>query len=133
MPEVSLFRLYLLRAMYLLIAFGMGLQIWPLLFHHRPWELMHGVAVCFLAALTLICLLGARYPLRMLPILLYELLWKSIWLLAIALPLWRAHQLPPDFPETIKACLMGVILVPLVLPWPYVFANYVKMRGDRWK
>lgn len=26
---------------------------------------------------------------------------------------------------------MGVI-VPVVIPWSYVFANYVKKPGDRW-
>jgi len=26
---------------------------------------------------------------------------------------------------------MGII-VPLILPWRYVFANYVKKPGDRW-
>jgi hypothetical protein len=77
--------------------------------------------------------LGIRYPLQMLPMLLFELLWKAIWLLAVALPLWSAHHLDPDTMDTVNACLMGVVLCLIVIPWPYVLANYAKKPGDRWK
>ncbi|WP_312109910.1 hypothetical protein [Brevibacillus reuszeri] len=33
--------------------------------------------------------------------------------------------------ETAIACLWVVIL-PFVIPWRFVFINYVKKRGDRW-
>src|SRR6266566_6186703 len=130
--EESTFRLYLLRGLYLLICIGLGSMIWPLMFHHRPWSVMHGVANSLLAALSALMALGIRYPLQMLPLLLFELLWKTIWLVAIALPLWYAHQLDAETMETVQACLIGVILCPLVIPWPYVLATYVKKPGDRW-
>jgi len=115
--EVPLWRLYVMRGLYLTIAMLMGGQIWPLVFHHRPWELMHGVAVAMLAAVTGLCLLGLRYPLKMLPLLFVEFAWKSIWLLSVALPIWRSG-VPFDAgtAETVKACLMGVI-IPVVIPW----------------
>ena len=134
MAEVSTFRLYLMRAMYLLIFVGLGSEVWPGIIHHaKPWDLMHGVACSLLAALSALVALGIRYPLQMLPLLLFELLWKAIWLVAVALPLWSAHQLDPDTMETVNACLMGVVLCPIVIPWPYVLANYVKKPGDRWR
>jgi hypothetical protein len=34
--------------------------------------------------------------------------------------------------EDIQAVAMVVILIPLI-PWRYVFAQYVLKRGDRWK
>jgi hypothetical protein len=68
----------------------------------------------------------------MLPLLLFELVWKAIYLIAFALPLWSAHQINAAAPEDIKACLMVVIFIPLV-PWRYVFAHYVVKHGDRWK
>lgn len=77
--------------------------------------------------------LGLRYPLQMLPLLLFELVWKSIWLIAVAYPLWSAQQIDADTMETVKACLMGIVLFPIAMPWPYVRAKYVKMPGDRWK
>ncbi len=133
MTDVSTFRLYLMRALYLMICVGEGSIIWPLMFHHQPWDLMHGVACSLLAALTAVVALGVRYPLQMLPLLMFELAWKSIWLVAIALPLWSAHQLDPETMETVRACLMCVIICPLVIPWQYVWANYVQKPGDRWK
>ncbi len=130
---VSLLRLYALRAFYLLMAVGQGAIQWPLILHHTaPWSMMSGVAHAMLAALSLVALLGVRYPLKMLPLLLFELAWKTIWLVGIALPLWLAHNIDADTAETVKACLLGVI-VPFVLPWPYLIANYVKKPGDRWR
>lgn len=131
--EVSTFRLYLMRALYLLIAVGLGSMIWPGIIHHaKPWGHMQGVANALLAALSALAAVGIRYPLQMLPLLLFELLWKAIWLLAVALPLWSANQLDADTLETVKACLMGIVLCPLVIPWGYVLRTYVKKPGDRW-
>jgi hypothetical protein len=130
--DVSTLRLYLMRGLYLLITVGLGSMIWPLMFNHKPWDVMHGVAMSLLAALSALMALGIRYPIKMLPLLLFELLWKAIWLIAIALPLWRANQLDAETMETVKACLMGVVICPLVIPWGYVLRNYVLKRGDRW-
>jgi len=75
--------------------------------------------------------LGLRYPLRLLPLLLFELVWKSIWLIAIAYPLWAANQMDGDVWESVRACVMGVVIMPIAIPWPYVWNNYVKAAGDR--
>lgn len=133
MSEVSTLRLYLLRAMYLLIVVGLGVTIWPGILN-PPETLSHmaGVVRSVLGAVSLLALLGIRYPLKMLPLLFFEFVWKTIWVLAFGLPLWSAQQLTPDTRETLEACLMGVVLVPLVMPWRYVFANYLKAPGDRW-
>src|ERR1700738_3989932 len=131
--DVTTFRLYLMRGVYLLVVAFLSPQMWPLLIHHRPWnDLMHGVAVSLLAALGALMALGILYPLKMLPVMLFEFLWKAVWVAAIGLPLWRAGKLDADAADTFKACFMGVILVPLIIPWPYFWANYVKAPGDRW-
>ena len=55
MHEVSLFRLYVLRAMYLFIVVGLAAYLWPgILDPDRHWELMQGQATCMLAAFSLI-------------------------------------------------------------------------------
>lgn len=131
--EVSTLRLYAMRATYLLIVVGLGFEIWPGLIHHeKAWSLWRGVGTSLLAGVSVLAVLGIRYPLQMLPVLLFELVWKSIWLIAIALPLWSANQLDADTWETIYACLMGIVLTPIVIPWPYVLASYVTKPGDRW-
>jgi hypothetical protein len=134
MSDVSIFRLYLLRAVYLVIFVGLGFDIWPALIQHPlAWTLWHGVGCSLLAAMSLLVLLGLRYPLQMLPLLLFETVWKAIWLIVIAYPLWSAHKIDAGTAETIKACVMGMIIFPLVIPWPYVYANYVRKPGERWK
>ena len=133
MAEVSLFRLYLLRAAYLMIALFLGATIWPgLVGPAGQWPHMSGVARALLAALGLVALLGLRYPLQMLPVLLFELAWKAIWLLAIGLPLWRAGRLDGANAQTFQDCAVGVALMAVVLPWPYLVARYVRRPGDRW-
>ncbi len=132
MTEVSTLRLYILRAMYALIAVAQSAIQIPLFFHHGHWTLMSGVAHSFLAALAVLSFAGVRYPLQMLPLLVYELLWKSIWLLGVALPLWLAHQVDADTRQTFFECIGVVILIPII-PWRYVWANYVKKPGDPWR
>jgi hypothetical protein len=129
--DVSLLRLYALRIVYLMVATLMGAQIWPLVFQHRPWtDLMHGVAVSMLAAVTALCLLGLRYPLKMLPLLFVEMVWKTVWILAMGLPLWQSGHMDANAADTMQACLMGIVF-PIVIPWGYVWRNYVAAPGDR--
>jgi hypothetical protein len=131
--EVSLFRLYTLRAAYLVMAAGLGVYIWPAVIHHtNEFAAAQGVRCALLAGLGATAALGLRYPVQMLPVLLFELIWKAIYLIAFALPLWSAHKINAATAEDIKAVLMVVIFIPLI-PWRYVFAHYVLKHGERWK
>jgi len=131
--EVSLFRLYTLRAAYLIMAGGLGLFVWPsVLRHTNEFAIGHGAEVAMLAGLGAIAALGLRYPVQMLPVLLFEVAWKAIYLIAFAYPVWSAHQITPAMAENIKAVSMVVILLPLI-PWSYVSHHYLLKRGDRWK
>ena len=133
MPDVSLTRLYVLRAMYLLIFVGQGLIQAPIILHHTSaMSFWHGIGSSMLLALALACALGIRYPLRMLPLLLFEMIWKAIWLLAIALPLRLGHAMDADTAESAPSILAGII-VPFVIPWRYAIAAWLKSPGDRWK
>src|ERR1700761_581552 len=117
---VSTFRLYLLRAGYLLLAVGLGLQIWPAFVgnHVGGMELMEGAVTCMLWALSILAWLGLRYPLRMLPLLFFEMAWKAAWLFAVGLPHWSAGNMDPGFAATAFACLIGVVF-PFLIPWSY--------------
>ncbi len=130
---VSLPRLYLLRLGYLVIAIGLAATKWPLIIgHHGPWPLMEGVETCMLVTLSLLWLLGLRYPIQMLPILLFEIGWKCIWLGVIALPLLTADQMDPATLNVLYACLW-VVLVLAVIPWRYVVGQYIVKKGDPWR
>lgn len=132
MPQVPLWRLNLLRALYLFWAVGLGSLVWPnILFHAGDWQLLSTVARSLLAAMSLLALLGLRYPLQLLPMLLFEMLWKSIWLVTVALPLWLAHSIDPVTAESVKACLL-VVIVPVAMPWRYFLAAFVTRPGTPW-
>lgn len=130
---VSLPRLYGLRAGYLLLVVGLGSVVWPrIVGHSEPWTLMQGVVQCMLGALSALAVLGLRYPLQMLPLLFFELAWKGIWLLVVALPLWRSGQMDAGTMASAYECLMAVVFL-IVIPWRYVIANYVVRPADRWR
>ena len=128
--ETSMFRLYLMRLLYLLNFVMLGLSVWPEIINHAgAWDPVKGVAFSFWAALSVLSGLGLRYPVKMLPLLLLQLLYKSIWVIAVALPLWSAFRSI----ELTRIMGMGAVVDLIVIPWPYVIANYVKKPGDRWR
>ncbi len=126
--EVSPVRLYVLRATYLLLVVGLGATIVPVLFNHEPTA--RGVIPSLLGAVWLLAFVGLRYPLQMLPLLLFEFAWKTIWLIAFGLPQWSSGQLPPTFVEDFQAIVVGVVLMPIVIPWGYVYRQTAR-RGSR--
>lgn len=131
--DVSLFRLHLLRAFYLFIVVGLALTIWPQIINYsKEWSLWRGVGCSLLGAVSILAALGLRYPLAMLPILFFELIWKAIWLIAVAYPLWSADQMDAAHLETAHNCFVAVI-IPFVIPWKFVWMHYVRKSGDRWK
>lgn len=134
MSEVSIVRLYVLRAAYTLIAVGLAIVVWPgVLRHSDAWALKNGDTCALLAGIQVMAMLGIRYPLKMLPLLLFEFTWKSIWLLAIALPLWRAGQVDAATVESVNACVLGVVVCLVAIPWRYVWGRYVVEPGERWR
>jgi hypothetical protein len=131
--QVPLPRLYLLRFGYLVMAVGLAATKWPLLINHDgPWPLFEGVEICMLVALSLLSFLGLRYPIRMLPILLFEIGWKTIWVAVVVLPLWVSDQLDQATADVFYTCLV-VLIVIAVIPWRYVFRQYVVKQGDPWR
>ena len=129
--EVSLVRLYVLRATYLVLVVGLGATIVPSLIDHPP--MTRGVIPSLLGGVWLLAFLGLRYPLQMLPLLIFEFVWKTVWLLAFGLPQWSAGQMPATFGEDFEAIAMGVIPMPIVIPWGYVYRHYIREPGARWR
>ena len=89
MSRLPTWRIVLLRLCYLAIAIGLGMTIVPRLIWLPEALTYQGAALTsFLASLALLCLLGFFRPIAMLPVLLFELGWKFIYMLRIALPGW---------------------------------------------
>lgn len=133
MPELATWRINLLRAGYLLLIVGLGLTVWPaILDPAKAWEPDRGVIVAMLGALSLLALVGLRHPVRMLPLLFWEISWKALWLLRVALPLWAGGRLDAAAAETAIECLIAV-LIGLVIPWDHVWRAYVLAPAERWR
>lgn len=135
MNTLSPLRLNLLRVFYLALALGIGLemQVWSkMIYQVHAMRLESGVVICMLFALSALSILGLRYPLKMLPVLFWEMTWKASWLLSVALPNWLQGHWSKDLAATTFAVGMIVIFVPLV-PWSYVVDQFVNQPGDPWR
>ena len=133
-PEhLSTRRLNVMRFGYAFLGLGLAMVKWPVLIQHvDSLPVMEGVVACLLTALSLLALLGLRYPARMLPILLFEVAWKVIWFAAVALP----HLLSGDMTAAIREVLFMcsfIVVILAVIPWGYAWRRYARSPGDPWR
>jgi len=124
-PLLSRNRLLLLRGGYLLVGLGLALVKWPLLPDAHTLPLYEGVTLCLLTAMSLLALLGLRHPVRMLPLLLFESLWKLLWLGLVALPRAASGGLDAATTEVMTSCAV-VLVVIAVVPWSHVWRRYLR-------
>ena len=130
---VSTLRLYLLRALYLLMFVGQAsIQLPILMSRGGEVSFWQGVGASMLLSMALLSAIGIRYPLQMLPLLFFEFAWKLTWMVAVFLPRWSGGEVDAATMESAKEIMLGII-VPIIIPWRYVFANYVARPGDRWR
>lgn len=125
-------RLNVMRAGYLLMAVGLVLVKWPLLPDAHTLPLFEGVTLCLLTAMSLLAFLGLRYPVKLLPILLFEAGWKILWLSLVALPRALDDGLDAATTDIAVNCSLVVVIL-AVIPWRYVWGTYVRATGDRWR
>ena len=125
-------RLNLMRVGYFVMGAGLVVFKWPELLNHASWELKEGTVVTMLVAMSVLALLGLRYPQKMLPILLFEVGWKLTWLGTVALPLWLDGNLTGATLEQANTVLWVTIVI-AVVPWRHVVSQYVLARGERWR
>lgn len=127
--ELSKLRLHAMRAIYLLTGVFLGYSTWSaMITRTKPWDPMHGVAFSFWCAYSLLMLIGVRFPVRMLPLLLLQLFYKTVWLLGVAYPLWASGLLTPGTAEMVQTFVIAVAVDLVVIPWPYVFTQFIRAR-----
>lgn len=86
--QLSTRRLNIMRFGYAFMGVGLVIVKWPLLLDAPSLPVMEGVVTCLLTAMSLLAFLGLRYPVGMLPILLFEVAWKLIWIGTVGIPTW---------------------------------------------
>ncbi|MEO1729208.1 MAG: hypothetical protein AAFR64_00555 [Pseudomonadota bacterium] len=132
LPAVAYWRVVALRVVYLLIVLGLSSFVWQqLLFEAAELATMTGVAKAMMAALVILSLFGMRYPLDLLPVLMFELLWKALWMLLIALPA-ALYDRWTDSIETLFFECVGVVILLVLIPWKYVWARWFAQSSERW-
>lgn len=128
--EVSLARLYVMRAMALLGVFGLFETVQTLV-EHAPTE--RGMLKAMVSGLWVMALFTLRHPLKMVPIFLFEFVWKSLWLLFFGLPQWWTGVGSPRLGEDMFSIGAFSIVFGLVIPWGYVWRHYIKEPSERWR
>ena len=125
-------QILLLRIGYALVFGFVGYRSWiGILNHQGDWEPYMAAAVAMWASSSTLSLIGIFRPLRMLPLVLFEIGYKSIWLIAVAWPLWSANRLAGTAAEEMTYAFLPVIGPILMVPWGYVFRTYVWSSASR--
>ena len=91
-----------------------------------------GVVAALLTAMGLLAFLGLRYPIQLLPLLVFESLWKLIWLAAAGIP----HLIAGDMDAQMSSVFFSVCFVVIILavtPWDYFWKRYVSAPGAPWR
>ena len=130
---IALWRVNLLRVAYAIPVFGLGAVLWPgIISPATHWTLQGGTVTAMLAAFSLLAVLGLRHPLAMLPLLLWEVAWKAVWLLRMVWPQWSAGTMDAATTGQVWECL-PIIPYCLLIPWDYVWKVYVAGPAAAWR
>ena len=73
--------IYLLRLIYFLMLVFVGSDSWrAIITHQGPWDHVRAVAFCVWASYSTLSVLGLIHPLKMLPIMIFMIFYKALWL-----------------------------------------------------
>lgn len=122
--------IYLLRMLYLLMVFVLGSNVWNhILTHDGSWNSDEAVAWSVFAGFSLLAAIGIIRPLTMLPLVLLEIVYKVLWLVLVAYPLWSTDRLSGSVAEERTYAFLWVVLPIIAMPWKYAFEHYVRGRN----
>lgn len=129
MKEIGEIRLMALRAFYLLTGVSFAaLASLDLFTGSVNIENSQSIIRAVLYAVALLAIAGVLQPLKMLPLLFFSLAWKSIWIVAFAIPMYAGSGLDEQSKNIILPILMGLIVTAIVIPWKYTASNYLGFR-----
>lgn len=121
-----------LKAMYMITifiagAFGLGIVLAPELIKarlHTTCDVIpYGMLGAVWLAMGIVAIFGLRDPLKFVPLLLVQLIYKSVWVASIAIPMWMAGTFATK--DTVTAALFGLVIVGdlIAIPFRYLFAR----------
>ena len=107
----------------------MATDAWKMIFTHEgQLDRFRGIAVCVWAAYGTLSLFGLIHPLKWLPIVLFMIFYKTLWLIVVAYPLWKTNTLKGSSAEELANIFIWVLVPLLFIPWKYFFKKYILLH-----
>jgi len=120
-------RLHAIRALFLLNFLSLFLDNWKnILFPASQIDPMTGVAISFYAAFSLLCIVGIRYPLKFLPLVFLQLIYKIAWLIGVYYPAYAQNSVDENLTSWFWVMGPGILIDTVIIPWHYAYKQYVK-------
>ena len=122
-PRINI---YLLRILFTLMFLFLSYDSWTHIIKHTgTWEVTDAAAWCMWGSYSIISFIGILRPLKMLPIILFEIIYKVTWLVVVAHPLWVKNELIGSPVEYTANIFVFVILPVFFMPWRYFIRTYI--------
>jgi hypothetical protein len=118
--------IYLLRLLFTLMFLFLTYESWKHILNHTgPWENGNAAAWCMWGSYSAISFIGIIRPLKMLPIVLFEIVYKTAWLFVVAYPLWVKNELIGSPAEGMARVFIWVVFPIVAMPWRYFFRTHL--------
>lgn len=118
--------IYVLRVYFTLMFFMMGYTAWTEIFtHNGEWNPIKAVTWCVWAAYATISFIGFYNTLKMLPIVVFMVFYKALWLVVVAYPLWITDTLMSSPSEELANIFIWAMAALPFIPWKYFFTHYI--------
>jgi hypothetical protein len=125
-------QIYLLRLVFTLTFLFVGMDSWSTIVSHEgEWKPLSAVAFSVWAAYSTLSVLGIMKPLKMLPIIAFQIFYKTIWLIIVAYPLWSSGTLHGSDIEPMTKAFLWILLPIVAMPWAYFFRSFIRIRAQR--
>ncbi len=122
-PKINI---YLLRLLFTLMFLFLTYDSWSTILNHKgPWDNTRAAAWCMWGSYSFISFIGILRPLKMLPIVLFEIIYKITGLLIVAYPLWVNGELIGSPAEGMTNVFVWVLFPIVAMPWRYFFKTYI--------
>lgn len=122
-PRINI---YLLRLLFTLMFLFLSYDSWSYILNHTgPWNNAGAAAWCMWGSYSVISFIGILRPLKMLPIVLFEIVYKIAWLFVVAYPLWLNNELIGSPAEGMTRVFVWVVFPIVAMPWRYFFRTHL--------
>lgn len=120
----------LLRLFFLLVVVFVGYDsATTLAGYHGSWHHVQTAAWSMWAGFAVVSAFGIFQPLRFLPLVVFDVVYKAIWLGLVAWPLWRSGTLAGHPAEEMTVAFLWGVLPLVAMPWGWAFRHYFRRSG----